>query len=138
MNCEVAPKPTIPCVVVPSKRVTVTTYELVTTLPQNQAGYTLAHTDCCRITAVNLFAGFPVGYTFWVEITAQSQTLNNNSPSFSKPPVTALCANDVFTESMQARDSDGDQLVYSICPSNDGIVTIANRDSVNILSYHPF
>lgn len=83
--------------------------------PSNQP-YTISYQRCCRNNTIsNIIQPEDTGATFTVEITAASQALCNNSPTFETFPPIVICAGQPIDFLHQATDAEGDQLIYSLC-----------------------
>ncbi|RYE22917.1 MAG: PKD domain-containing protein, partial [Sphingobacteriales bacterium] len=101
-------------------------YETIIELPQNAAGYILAKQRCCRIDNIsNMPAPSNTsGVTYTVTIPGFNAPINNahvnSSPRFNFNDTTIVCADNPFTVSFAAVDSEGDSLVYSLCDSYTG------------------
>ncbi|NBC09602.1 MAG: hypothetical protein GVY26_20610, partial [Bacteroidetes bacterium] len=116
----VAP-PDYPCLEEPDVCVQEATYRFQFTLPASNESYHIAYQRCCRNqTVTNLLQPGNQGSTFSVEITPEAQDVCNNSPVFDEFPPTVVCANEPLVFDHSATDADGDQLVYSLCASQDG------------------
>jgi hypothetical protein len=113
---NVAP-PVLPCSEVPPNLgVEEGLYEWDETLNESPRSYVITYQRCCRNnTIANIFFPGTTGSTYTVEITAESQRTNNNSPLFNNFPPTLICANEPLRFDHSASDTEGDQLVYSFC-----------------------
>lgn len=100
-------------------------YTTTVTLPPNAYGWDLVYQRCCRNpTIVNLddFGGTEnAGMTLDIHIPGTDITTeSNSSPAFQELPPVALCSNLPFVWDHSAVDSDGDELVYSLCAPLQG------------------
>jgi len=121
--------PDYPCLEEPDVCVQEGTYRFTLTLPQSNQNYYIAYQRCCRNQTVsNLILPDDQGATYFVEITPRAQELCNSSPVFDQFPPTVVCANEPLEFDHSATDPDGDQLVYSLCASNDGGGNILTPD----------
>ncbi len=87
-------------------------------LPDNNAGYTLSRTGCCRVDRIdNLVVQMSVGSNYVTKIPGRS-TLpegHNSSPQFYVRDTVLVCTNKKFKLDFGAQDPDGDSLTYSLC-----------------------
>ncbi len=108
-------------------------YETIIELPATAAGFILAKQRCCRINNIsNMQAPSNTsGVTYTIRIpgvnTPAANSHINSSPRFNFNDTTIICADNPFSVSFAATDSDGDSLVYSFCNSYTG-ATQANPD----------
>jgi len=92
-----------------------TFYEVFFTLDVIDRDYMIAYQRCCRnLTSTNIL-NTTVGSVFDVIITSEAQKLGNNSPTFLEYPPIFICSNYPIRENISAIDSEGDELVYSLC-----------------------
>jgi gliding motility-associated-like protein len=90
-----------------------TTYTDTLLLPENQSGYDIAWSRCCRTpTVANLHEPAQQGYTFHAYIPPAH--FQNSSPQFNQAIPTYACINDPITIDGSALDPDGDSLVYRL------------------------
>lgn len=106
-----------PCLIVPPDVCVeqgVYTFEL--SLPVVDSSYFIVYQRCCRNnTITNIVDPGDTGATFAGEITPLAQVECNNSPVFNDYPPAVICVNELLVVDASATDSDGDQLVYSLC-----------------------
>ncbi len=93
-------------------------------LPVSEDGYILTSQVNYRVNGLaNLFGGYSnIGASYSAEIPGTSGLTNapeNNSAIFTGTDLVAICANHTFTYSFAAKDSDGDQLIYSFCDAQN-------------------
>lgn len=89
-------------------------------LPASADGYTLASQVTYRIQGINNLAlGYgQTGATYTADIPGQSEVptaATNNSAVFTGTDLVIVCADNAFSYSFAAKDSDGDKLRYSFC-----------------------
>ncbi|TDH28792.1 T9SS type B sorting domain-containing protein [Segetibacter sp. 3557_3] len=94
-------------------------------LPASALGYVLSSQVNYRINGIsNLSNGYSqVGALYTAEIPGTSPVVNgpeNNSATFVGSDLVIVCANNQFSYSFAATDSDGDQLRYSFCNAYQG------------------
>ena len=113
---NVAP-PVLPCSEVPPNLGTEEgIYEWDEVLNESPRSYVITYQRCCRNNTIgNILNPGTTGSTYTVEISAESQRTNNNSPAFSNFPPTLICGNEPLIFDHSAADTEGDQLVYSFC-----------------------
>jgi gliding motility-associated-like protein len=93
-----------------------TTYQGNVFLPQRPGGYILSYQRCCRNASLNnVMDPLETGSTYWVEVTEQSLTLKNSTPTFDQWPDVYICANRPLAFDHKATDEDRDSLVYKLC-----------------------
>lgn len=95
-------------------------YEFNVSLPPSFAGYKLVSQVNFRIANIkNLTPGYTqIGAAYTAEIPGNSTNLNypqNSGAHFTGNDLVVVCANNSFSYSFAASDSDGDQLRYSFC-----------------------
>jgi gliding motility-associated-like protein len=114
--------PVFPCLTPPSNiGVEEGIYEWDATLLDTNTSYVISYQRCCRNKPDNILNASSSGSTYFVEITTESQKLENNSPEFNNFPPILLCAGEPLKFDHSAKDAEGDQLVYKLCnPSNGG------------------
>lgn len=99
-------------------------YETDISLPGSPNGYIISFQRCCRINGINNLNGSSgVGATYIAEIPGTNQLATapeNNSARFIGADTVIVCANNPFTYSFAAQDTDGDQLSYSFCTAYTG------------------
>lgn len=100
-------------------------YTTTVTLPSNPYGWDLVYQRCCRnptiVNLENFGGGENAGMSLEVHIPG-TDVLDgdNSSPAFQELPPVALCSNLPFVWDHSALDPDGDDLVYSLCPPQQG------------------
>ncbi|MEO7176390.1 MAG: PKD domain-containing protein [Saprospiraceae bacterium] len=87
----------------------------INNLPVINESYLFTYQRCCRNETIDNIFTSEVGATFQVEMTAESQILNNSSPVFKTFPPVLICANFFLNFDHSADDEQGDSLVYSFC-----------------------
>ncbi len=108
--------PDYPCLVAPDVCVQEGVYEWTMDLPVSDISYHISYQRCCRNRTINnMLAPDDTGATYAIEITPESQRLQNSSPSFNSFPPTVICADALLEYDHSATDKDGDQLVYELC-----------------------
>jgi gliding motility-associated-like protein len=96
-------------------------YEWDATLQESPTSYIVCYQRCCRNNlATNVPNSGDIGSTYAVEITPETQKLDNNSPVFKNFPPILLCAGEPIDFNHAATDADGDQLVYKFCSPLQG------------------
>ncbi|MEM8528845.1 MAG: PKD domain-containing protein [Bacteroidota bacterium] len=91
-------------------------YNFQIELPIISESYYIVYQRCCRNRTIsNIFTPGETGATYVGEITALAQETCNNSPKFENFPPIALCLGEEFSFSQEARDKEGDSLVYEFC-----------------------
>jgi gliding motility-associated-like protein len=95
-------------------------YTFSVSLLPSAYGYVMASQVNYRINGINNLApgSGNVGATYTAEIPGTSGIPNapqNNSAHFTGSDLVIVCANNEFSYSFAAQDSDGDQLTYSFC-----------------------
>ena len=91
---------------------------LTVDLPDNSSGYTATYQTCCRISPlnnVNTLGGNGTGSTY----TCTIPPIVDNSPQFSTS-IDAICGGKPFHLQFNAKDPDGDSLVYAFAAAYDG------------------
>ena len=100
-------------------------YTTTVELPSNPYGWDLVYQRCCRNPTIvnldNFGGGENAGMSLEVHIPG-TDVLDgdNSSPAFQELPPVALCSNLPFVWDHSAVDPDGDDLVYSLCPPQQG------------------
>ena len=100
-------------------------YTATVELPANPYGWDLVYQRCCRnptiVNLENFGGGENAGMSLEVHIPG-TDVLDgvNSSPAFQELPPVALCSNLPFVWDHSAVDPDGDDLVYSLCPPQQG------------------
>jgi gliding motility-associated-like protein len=115
-------------------------YTATINLPDNQAGYTLSRTGCCRIDRIsNLYIPTSVGSNYVTKIpgTATLASGHNNSPQFYVRDTALVCANKSFKLDFGAQDKDGDSLTYSFCDAYTSGSGSNNAQPTALLSLIP-
>lgn len=94
------------------------TWASVITLADNNQGYTLSRTGCCRVDNIsNLAVKTSVGSNYVTRIPGRN-TLpsgHNSSPQFLIKDTALVCANKSFKLDFGAVDPDGDVLTFALC-----------------------
>ena len=90
-------------------------YETFFTLDIVDQDYMIAFQRCCRNKTSTNILNDNVGSVFDVIITPEAQRLGNNSPTFLEYPPIFICSNFPIRENISATDTEGDELVYSLC-----------------------
>lgn len=94
-------------------------YSNIIALPNNQNGYLLSRTGCCRIDRIsNLAIPLNVGSNYITRIPGTASLpdgQHNSSPQFRVRDTALVCTNKKFILDFGATDSDGDELTYSFC-----------------------
>jgi gliding motility-associated-like protein len=114
---DVPPDVSNPCLIIPPNvEVEEGVYVFDVNLPQSNETYTISYQRCCRNnTITNLLNPGDTGATYTVDITPQSQSSCNSSPSFNNQPPIIICAGTDINFDFSATDPDGDFLVYELC-----------------------
>ncbi|MEY4106425.1 MAG: hypothetical protein RL181_767 [Bacteroidota bacterium] len=93
-------------------------YDFETDLSILEEPYIITYQRCCRNnTITNIRSPERSGATYTVELSAEAQKSCNNSPVFRFFPPIALCAGLPFSVDHSGTDTEGDSLVYELCPS---------------------
>ena len=100
-------------------------YTATVELPSNPYGWDLVYQRCCRnptiVNLENFEGGENAGMSLEVHIPGtEALDGDNSSPAFQELPPVALCSNLPFVWDHSAVDPDGDDLVYSLCPPQQG------------------
>lgn len=91
-------------------------YEWDDIVIESPRSYYVTYQRCCRNgTIANIFNPSTTGATYTVEISAESQRTENSSPVFNNLPPSVICATEPLNYDYSASDTEGDQLVYSLC-----------------------
>ncbi|HVG16180.1 MAG TPA: hypothetical protein VM935_14515, partial [Chitinophagaceae bacterium] len=96
-------------------------YEFSVSLPASASGYTLSCQVSFRVQGIDNMQGNygNISATYAAEIPA-TPFANNNSAIFTGSDLVAVCANNSFSYSFAAQDSDDDELRYSFCNAFQG------------------
>ena len=119
-------------------------YSNVIALPNNQSGYLLSRTGCCRIDRIsNLAIPVSVGSNYITKIPGTASLpdgQHNSSPQFRVRDTALVCTEKKFILDFGATDTDGDKLTYSFCDgfagnSGSNNAPIPQSLTLNPLSY---
>ncbi len=94
------------------------TWASVITLADNNQGYTLSRTGCCRVDNIsNLAVKTSVGSNYVTRIPGRNTLASghNSSPQFLIKDTALVCANKSFKLDFGAIDPDGDVLTFNLC-----------------------
>ncbi len=94
-------------------------FTMVIDLPANGKGYTASYQTCCRVNPLqNVFNSPGVGGT-GSTYSSIIPYISDNSPKFNTS-IDAICRNKPFNLNFGAVDADGDSLVYTFTPADNG------------------
>ena len=119
-------------------------YSNVIALPNNQSGYLLSRTGCCRIDRIsNQAVPVSVGSNYITKIPGTASLpdgQHNSSPQFRVRDTALVCTEKKFILDFGATDTDGDKLTYSFCDgfagnSGSNNAPIPQSLTLNPLSY---
>lgn len=96
-------------------------YDFDVSLPASEKGYVITCQVVFRIAGINnLISNYgSIGATYTAEIPSTGAS-QNNSARFTGNDMVVVCANNSFSYSFAAEDTDGDQLRYSFCEAYQG------------------
>ena len=96
-------------------------YEFDVSMPENTNGYTITCQVSFRVQGIdNLIYNYgSISATYAAEIPGNADA-KNNSAQFVGSDMVVVCANNSFTYSFGAKDSDGDELRYFFCEAFQG------------------
>ena len=114
-------------------------YEGVITLPLQCNDWIISTDECCRNNAITNINN-PGAENIYVE-TLINNTAGvgcNNSPEFTNPPVSFICANQLYCYNNGALDLEGDSLVYEpITPMTAAFGAVVYGNSPGGVPYTP-
>jgi len=101
--------------------------------------YFLVFQRCCRYESIgNLTDPLISGSTYFLELTAEAQALQNSAIVFENTPPTILCVGEPLNVDVSAIDLDGDSIVYEFCsPLLGGGSLIDSTDLYSCQGYTP-
>lgn len=120
-TADVEPDPD-PCIIVPPNvcveeatyRFRLSDYNI--SLPLSSNSYHITYQRCCRNNFItNIENAATSGATYTMELTPDAQAECNSSPVYNDFPPIVICAGIPFDFDHSATDSEGDQLVYTLC-----------------------
>lgn len=101
--------------------VTEAVYKGIVNLPVRNTGYYFVYQRCCRnVTLDNVIDPLQTGSTYSIRLLENTMEECNSAPVFNNWPELFICTNMTLTFDMSATDPEGDSLVYSLCPPQDG------------------
>ncbi len=101
--------------------VTEAVYKGIVNLPVRNTGYYFVYQRCCRnVTLDNIIDPLEVGSTYSIRLLENTMEECNSAPVFNDWPDVYICTDMTLTFDMSATDPEGDSLVYSLCPPQDG------------------
>lgn len=116
-------------------------YSNVIALPNNQSGYLLSRTGCCRIDRIsNLATPLSVGSNYITKIPGTAslpEGQHNSSPQFRVRDTALVCTQKKFVLDFGATDTDDDKLTYSFCEGYAASTGSNNTAVPRILSLDP-
>lgn len=117
-NTCISPIPTDVCYRISS-------YSTTINLPDNDAGYEINYTNCCRINGIaNIIGGVGSSYSNRIPGTREDPDfVKNSSPEFFTNDTAVVCFNSNFTYDFSAQDAEGDSLSYSFCNALSAVNT---------------
>ncbi len=116
-----------PCIINPPNVCSIVGfYNFSVTLPAYDEGYIITSQVIFRVDGMNnLVSGYDrLGATYIGVIPGTNTGANspkNNSATFTGNDEVIICADNDFTYSFSATDSDGDELRYSLCAAMNGV-----------------
>lgn len=119
---QIDPNEQNPCVIVPPNVcIQEGVYVWTLNLPVSDEPYHIVYQRCCRNNTINNIQNpGDEGATYRVTIEPLAQNVCNNSPTFDEFPPVVICAGEPLNVDFSVTDTDGDQLVYSLCSPIDG------------------
>lgn len=91
------------------------TYSATYTFPQECTDWTLSYNLCCRNGAITNSVVNSNSTSLYIEsIVDNTNSICNNSPVFTTPPVPYVCIGQPFSYNHGATDAEGDLLVYTL------------------------
>lgn len=109
----------------------------------NTDGYYVIWERCCRNNIIkNIVSPGAASMGFYMEMASpypgNGNFRLNNSPEFTRDPLSYLCLGEPFKYNFIARDIDGDELRFSLIPPLDGGHTSSNMPTINTPQPAPY